>query len=234
MKRKQALDLLAERIVGVVCAHPTRVAIDGVDASGKTTLADELALALQASRRQVIRASIDGFHRPRAERYRRGPNSPEGYYLDSFDYVALSDALLAPLGPMGSRIYHRAVFDVRADRPRATPEERAPENAILVMDGVFLLRPELDAHWDYRIWVEASFDVAMERALRRDSALFGSEDAAQARYQARYIPGQCLYLEAAHPRERANALFWNDDLRRPQIAFRDDAGHPPGKHSFSS
>ena len=26
--------------------------------------------------RQVIRASIDGFHRPRSERYLRGPNSP--------------------------------------------------------------------------------------------------------------------------------------------------------------
>lgn len=221
MEREQALDLLARRIVAVIRAHPARVAIDGVDAAGKTTLADELAPKLHASGRPVIRASIDGFHRPRAERYRRGPTSPEGYYLDSFDHATLVESLLTPLGPQGSRIYRPAVFDVRADRACETPAERAPEDAILVMDGVFLLRPELDAYWDYRIWVEASFEATLERALRRDRALFGSEAATRSRYQQRYIPGQRLYLEAAHPQERANALIWNDDPAHPRVLFRD-------------
>jgi uridine kinase len=40
--------------------HPTRVAIDGVDAAGKTTLDDELAEVLRERGRGVIRASIDG------------------------------------------------------------------------------------------------------------------------------------------------------------------------------
>jgi hypothetical protein len=39
-----------------------RVAIDGVDGVGKTTLADELVAPLQLLGRDVIRASIDGFH----------------------------------------------------------------------------------------------------------------------------------------------------------------------------
>ncbi|HEY7975929.1 MAG TPA: hypothetical protein VID72_11330, partial [Ktedonobacterales bacterium] len=182
----------------------------------------ELAPKLQRYGRPVIRASIDGFHRPRAERHQRGPTSAEGYFLDSFDYAALREALLLPLGPLGSGMYHRAVFDFHADRPRVTPEEQAPASAILVMDGVFLLRPELDALWDYRIWVETSFPVALERAMRRDRVLFGSEEATQARYQERYIPGQRLYLEAAHPRERANALVWNDEPAQPHLTFRDD------------
>ena len=36
-------------------------------------------------------------------RANRGPLSPDGYFLDSFDYAALIDGLLQPLGPGGSR-----------------------------------------------------------------------------------------------------------------------------------
>jgi uridine kinase len=62
-----------------------RVAVDGPDTAGKTTLAGELAEGI-AGRREVIRAGIDAFHRPRADRYQRGSLSPEGTYHDSFDF----------------------------------------------------------------------------------------------------------------------------------------------------
>ena len=220
MRRDELLAVLAERIAALPCAHPTRVAVDGIDAAGKTTLANELVPALQVRGRAAIRASIDGFHRPRVERYRRGATSAEGYYLDSFDYPALREALLLPLGPTGPGRYRRAVFDFRSDRPQLAAEEQAPTDAVLVMDGVFLLRPELDELGDYRIWVEVPFAVALERAKRRDVALFGSEEAVQARYHARYIPGQRLYLETVHPRERADVIVHNEDLAHPFLVFR--------------
>lgn len=123
MAREETLDQLANRIAARIADRPLRVAIDGVDASSKTTLANELAPLLIAWGHPVIHASVDGFHRPRAERYRRGPDSPEGYYHDSFDYAALRDYLLLPLGPGGSRRIRRAVFDLAADRPLAADEE---------------------------------------------------------------------------------------------------------------
>ena len=70
-----------------------RVAVDGVDAAGKTTLADELAHALAGRGVEVVRISADDFLRPPAERYRRGRESPDGYYLDSFDDGALRAAV---------------------------------------------------------------------------------------------------------------------------------------------
>jgi uridine kinase len=103
VRRDRLLDQLARRIVSLEHRHPIRVAIDGIDAAGKTTLADELVAPIGRGGRPVIRASIDGFHRPRAERYRQGASSPAGYYEDSFDYPALRDVLLSPLGPAGSR-----------------------------------------------------------------------------------------------------------------------------------
>lgn len=220
MGRREALDELAALIATRVCAHPLRVAIDGVDASGKTTLANELAPLLAGRGRPVIRASIDGFHRSRDERYRRGADSPEGYYHDSFNYPALRERLLLPLGPGGSRRYCHAVFDVRADRPLSATEETASEDAMLLFDGVFLLRPALDDLWEYRVYVDAPFEVTLARAIQRDVALFGSAEVVSARYRQRYIPGQRLYLQEAHPRERADVVVENADSTHPKLVVR--------------
>src|SRR5262245_7815760 len=126
-----------------------RVGIDGVDGAGKTTFADELAAVLAPSGRSLVRAGVDGFHHPRAVRYRRGRESPEGFFRDSYDYGALVESLLGPLSPGGSGRFRRAVFDVDADRASGTPEERAAHDAILLFDGIFLHRPELRPYWDF-------------------------------------------------------------------------------------
>ena len=70
VNRETALARLAEWI-GRLPA-PARVAIDGVYAAGKTTLADELAARIAAAR-----LSADDFLRSPEERYRRGRESPE-------------------------------------------------------------------------------------------------------------------------------------------------------------
>jgi uridine kinase len=177
MTRQRMLQQLAHRIIALHHTHPLRVAIDGIDAAGKTTLANELAPLIEEHRRVVIRASIDGFHRPRAERYRQGQDSPQGYYEDAFDFASLQEALLEPLGPTGNGLYRQAAFDFRTDTSLVTREEHAPLNAVLLVDGVFLLRPELDHLWDYRIFVQVDFEIALQRAMERDQPLFGDAEA---------------------------------------------------------
>ena len=153
----------------------------------------------------MVRASVDGFHRARAERYVRGPDSPEGYYEDSFDHLALRRVLLEPLGPGGDRKYRRATFDRRTDSPVSDPLLTASADAMLLFDGVFLQRPELRPHFDLCVFVAVSFEEAMRRALERDAGLLGSQHDVERRYRDRYVPGQCLYFEAVQPRELANA-----------------------------
>jgi len=74
--REATLGELARLILALERSNPVRV--DGRTASGKTTFADELGVVVAQRNREVIRTSIDGFHRPRAERYARGRYSPEG------------------------------------------------------------------------------------------------------------------------------------------------------------
>jgi uridine kinase len=219
MKRPELLELLGGLLLDLERPHPVRVAVDGPDAAGKTTLADELA-GLLAGKRPVIRAGIDGFHNPREHRLRRGPDSPEGYFLDSFDYEALRKLLLDPLGPGGSRRYRRRVFDYRRDEKVEAQEEEASPGAILLFDGVFLLRPELRPLWDFSIFVQADFDEIIRRAGARDRELFGDAEAVRTRYQRRYIPGQELYFSRCAPQEIADVLVDNNDPARPELASR--------------
>jgi len=208
---------LASRIASLRRSHPIRVAIDGVDAAGKTTLADELAPYLKGCGRPVVRASIDGFPNPAVVRRRRGPASPEGYFHDSFNYHALLDALLRPLGPGGSLEFRRAVFDFRTDQPVVAPLERAEPDTILLFDGVFLLRPELRDYFDFSVFVRADFNVTVARAELRDVELFGSPEAVRLRYRERYVPGQQLYLASADPERRASVVINNNDPLQPLV-----------------
>jgi uridine kinase len=194
-----------------------RVAIDGVDAAGKTVLADELASLITDRGRPVIRASIDGFHNRQVTRRRRGSMSPEGYFHDSFNHAALLEALLQPLGPGGSRLFRRAVFDFRTDQPVAPPVEAAPSDAVLLFDGVFLLRNELRGHFDFSVFVRADFAVTTRRAEQRDIQLFGDVEEVRRRYRERYVPGQQLYLSTAEPERWASIIMDNNDPAVPRI-----------------
>src|SRR5262249_4871969 len=213
-------DRLATLIASVRTDHPVRVAVDGIDAAGKTTLADALVRPLSQLGREVIRASIDGFHRPKRLRYMRGKDSPAGYYYDSFDYEAVILYLLKPLGPAGDRLYRAGVFDHITDTELTSDTSMASENAILIFDGVFLLRPELNRYWDFRIFVNVSIEAAIERAVRRDSMWTGGEIEARRRYETRYYPGQRIYMEECNPMSLADVVVGNDDPMAPTLTAR--------------
>lgn len=211
--RDELLSRLAEAVASVTIAHPVRVAIDGPPAAGKTTLADELAVVLRAQGREVIRATIEGFLFPRAQRYRRGEYSPEGCYFDTHDYDALNRVLLDPLGPGGDRRIQQAVYDRHADAALSPQVTAATVDAVLVFDGVFLMRPELIDRWDLRIFVSTGFEQTVSRAVIREQAAFSASEV-ERRWRNRYIPSQQLYFATVRPTEHADIVVHNDEFRQ--------------------
>lgn len=214
------LEKVADRILAAGGEPVTRVALDGIDAAGKTMLAGELAPPLEARGRPVIRASIDSFHNPRAVRYARGRLSPDGYFHDSFNLPLVIESLLAPLGPDGEGVYRSAAFDYRVDAPVDVAPRQAPPEAILLFDGIFLARPELASYWDLFLFVQISFETCLARAWERNKDSGESKETVRHRYQARYLPAQEHYLAVCRPFERADLIVHNDDLAHPRLTIR--------------
>ena len=217
MQQDELIETIAGKIAHIRTAHPLPVAVDGIDASGKTVFADELAQSLVKSQRPVIRVSVDGFHLPKAVRWQKGPLSPEGYYQDSFDYPALIENLLLPLAPQGCRRYRAAVFDLRQDCSLDLPWQTAEDDAILIFDGIFLHRPVLLPHWDVTLFLQVEFDNAVLRGVARDRDLFTTQEECLLRYEQRYVPGQKTYLKEACPLDKAHILIDNNNLDEPEI-----------------
>lgn len=168
----------------------TRIGVDGVDGAGKTRLAEELAQELTARRRPAVRISLDQFERPKAQRYALGELSPEGYYLDAFDLEGFAAHVLEICG---------------------NPD------LVVVVDGVFLQRPELADLWDATVWVEADLAVAAQRGAERNRVWFDSLEETHERYRVRYMPAQLRYIEEQRPHECATFVVRNTDLTEPEL-----------------
>jgi uridine kinase len=219
LPRPQAVALLARRITAIRLGHPTRVAVDGVTASGKSTLARELAQAVSELGQPVLHVSMDGFHHPRARRHRQGRESARGYYEDAYDVVALARELLEPLGPAGNRRYRTSVIDLATDSATEEPARAAPDDAVLVVDGTFLQRPEIRDLWDDRIWVDTPLPIARQRGVERDADLLGGREAAERLFAKRYHAAAQIYIDAVAPAECATVVFRNERPDRARLCL---------------
>jgi uridine kinase len=213
LNREKVLRYIANTILELPTTYISRIGIDGVDGAGKTIFGDELSHLLVMSGKSIIRASVDSFHNPQTERYRLGKNSPEGFFLDSYNYPQLKKVLLDPLSPGGTGLYQTAIFDHRLDSSVSLPEEQAISGSILIIDGIFLHRPELRSYWDFSIFLEVGFDTSIPRCAQRGE---GSPDPRSAENH-RYVEGQKIYLRKCNPKKYATVTINNENLESPYI-----------------
>ena len=202
-------------VAGLIPAG-ARVAVDGPDGSGKTAFADNLAAVLRDRGRTVVRVSIDDFHHVRAIRYRRGRDSPSGFWRDSFNYARFQADVLDPFAPGGDRMYRPAAHDLRSDEVLDPPRRPVPPAAILLVDGLFLQRAELAGAWDMTVFLDVPFTETARRMAARDGTV---PDPAHPSMR-RYVEAQRLYYAACDPQSQATILIDNTDFTTPRILRR--------------
>jgi uridine kinase len=199
-------------ITGIERPHPVRVGVDGFSAAGKSTLADELAATVVDHGRTCLRADLDDFKRPRAER----PPGPAGFYRGAFDLDAIRTLLLSPLGPGGDRHIRVKFFDQQNQTLFPVEVQSVPADAIVIADGAYLLRPGLRDLWDFRIFVEIDFALVLARGAARDSAWMDAQAAAE-HYRRYYIPAERMYDAEVDPRSHADVIVDNRDFADPVL-----------------
>ncbi|MBZ5631545.1 MAG: hypothetical protein LAO55_00335 [Acidobacteriia bacterium] len=152
-------------------------------------LADELGQVLSGGGFEVLRPSVDGFHHPRERRYRQGEYSARGYYEDAYDYDAVVRSLLDPL----------------------------PQNTILLFEGIFVFRSQINAFWDYRILVDIDAETSFARSLARDTGVIGPADVVRRKLEIRYEPAWQIYVDEQDPEAAADVVIDNRKADSPLI-----------------
>jgi len=137
------------------------VAVDGQSAAGKSTFADALADRTSAA---VVRG--DDFYRVMDEHARARLSPREGIYR-YYDWPRMRDEALLPLRAGRAAVYLPYDWDSGLFGNQRVLVRPA---AVVVVDGLFVSRPELRSLVDLAILVEAPADVRVRRQLARADA----------------------------------------------------------------
>ncbi|MCU1426590.1 MAG: hypothetical protein JWL83_590 [Actinomycetia bacterium] len=194
-----------------------RIAIDGLTAAGKTSLGHELAHGLARRGRPVLRASLDDFKRPWRERHLYDRESAEGYYRNAFDCEAACRLLLDRSSPTADGLVALCSIDPLTQIDHSEVKTAMPANAVLIVDGVFAYRPEINSYWDLRVWVEIDAELSVRRGMERDADMVGDADEAEALHRDRYLAGELLYMNDVDPTSFVEVIVDNTDFDRPRL-----------------
>jgi uridine kinase len=215
-ERAGVLGRLVE-MIDALSADRLRVSVDGLSASGKTSLGDELAHGLADRGRTALRASLDDFKRPWSEAHRYDRTSGEGYYRNAFDFDAARRLLLDPSDPAADGVVALCGLDPLTQVDRSEVKSVMPANGVLIVDGVFACRPELNRYWDLRIWVEIDPELSVRRGAQRDATMEGSSEQAEALHRERYLVSEQLYVDEVDPCSIVEVIVDNSDFDRPRL-----------------
>jgi uridine kinase len=193
--KKDQLEALAKEILHNYGRGRAIIAVDGPADAGADAFADDLATAFETLGHAAFRASMDDFHRARSQR-----GTPAESYDRAYDYSVLRRVLLEPFTATSGTGFVLAAFDTERDAALQSKWTTTGPDAVLILDGRFLHRPELAGSWNYSIWVEAE--------------------------SAEPVPGtdseaDRLYIDQVGPRGKAVAIIDNRDPEHPKRVFAD-------------
>jgi uridine kinase len=81
---------------------------------------------------------------------------------------------------------------------------------IILLEGIFLLKPAYRRHFDVTVWIDCSFEVALKRAIERGQEGLPPAETIKA-FKTIYFPAQLIHLAQDNPREAADYIH-NDKL----------------------
>ncbi|MGX6743839.1 uridine kinase family protein [Streptomyces xantholiticus] len=165
--------------------------IDGPGASGKNTLAGQLAAHLAGA--EIVH--VDDFYLPSAERASRSQEIGPG-----FDLARLREQVLAPASRGESVTYQKYDWDKDRLGELVTIAAGTP----LIVEGVYSTQLAARPYYDYRLFCLAARETRLRRGLDRDGA------EAESLWTDEWMPAEDRYLAAEEPHLTADAVLHSD------------------------
>ncbi|MEW6270885.1 MAG: nuclear transport factor 2 family protein [Thermodesulfobacteriota bacterium] len=185
----------------------TLVALSGIDGSGKGWVTAALAAALRARGVRLASINVDGWLNLPQVRF--ATDDPAGHF---YRHAIRFDELFAQLVlPLRERRSVRVEADFAEETATAYRKQLyAFEDVdVILLEGIYLLQQGLLGHYDLSVWIDCSFETALERALARGQEGLPPEDTIRA-YRTIYFPAQEIHFERDRPREAASTILAND------------------------
>jgi len=200
------------------------VAVDGIDGSGKSILAQQLRAAAADAGVATVLLGVDDYRRP-VVWSQPGRSEADIYYDDYYDLGFLDRCLRAFLaGDSSIAIPH---FDSRSERIEGSRTIAFGDATVAIVEGVFALRVAAVATGAALIYLRTSFPEAHRRIVARDTARGRTVENVTHRIGTRYFPSQERYLRDHDPVGRADVVIDNENFASPHIARFDGARLPP-------
>ncbi|HEX6850127.1 MAG TPA: hypothetical protein VF139_01880 [Candidatus Polarisedimenticolaceae bacterium] len=183
------------------------VALTGIDGSGKGYVTSRLARLLEEQGVRVATIGIDGWLNLPHVRFDLA-NPAEHFYRNAIRFDAMFRDLVLPLRD-------RRSLRVEADFAEETATEfrkhlHAFDNVdVVLLEGIFLLKRELRRHYDLSVWIDCTFETALERAVARRQERLPPEATVEA-YRTIYFPAQQCHLLNDAPVAAATCILEND------------------------
>ena len=190
-------------------------AITGIDGCGKGYVTARIVDALQTKGVGAVAINIDGWLNLPNRRF-DASNPAEHFYLHAIRFEEMFAQLILPLRD------HRSLRIV-ADYAEETATEyrrhvyEFEDVDVIALEGIYLLKRAFHAHYDLSIWIECSFDTALERAISRAQEGLPPEETIRA-YRTIYFPAQEIHFQRDNPKAGAT-LIVNNDARLGPVSW---------------
>ena len=183
------------------------VAVSGIDGSGKGYVTAKLVAALQARGVRVAGINIDGWLNLPAIRF-NPVNPAEHFYLHAIRFDEMFAQLVLPLRDRRSLSVEVDFAEETATAYRRQRYEFAGID-VIVLEGIYLLKRAFHAYYDLSVWLDCSFETALERALARGQEGLPAAETIKA-YRTIYFPAQEIHFQRDDPKGAATMIVSND------------------------
>ncbi len=205
------LDGAVEAVLAARRRVPSRraalVAVSGIDASGKGYVAERLAARLEAAGLRVARTGLDGWLNLPPVRFDPG-HPAEHFYRHAFRFDEMFERLILPLRDRRS-IRLEADFTEETASAYRKHVYAFEDVDVVLLEGIYLLRPDLRPRYDLAIWIDCTFETAIERAIARGQEGLPPGETARA-FRTIYLPAQEIHFARDDPKTSADLVVVND------------------------
>ncbi|HEX6719798.1 MAG TPA: hypothetical protein VF088_22015 [Pyrinomonadaceae bacterium] len=197
---------ILERRASVADTRSLLVGVSGIDGCGKGYLARQLEahLALHGVISAIV--NVDGWLNLPEKRFdQRAP--AENFYENAIRFDEFFTKLVIPLRDRRSVHLVADFVEETASRYRKHTYDVKDVSVVLV-EGIFLFKPQYRKHFDLTIWIDCSFPTALARAIDRAQEGLSPANTIAA-YDTIYFPAQRIHLAQDKPRDNADLIFEN-------------------------